>query len=50
LDEELTENVWIQAPADFDIIFNKPAKDQVDALSKKIGFDLRMISPDFGNA
>jgi putative transcriptional regulator len=50
LDEELTENVWIQAPTDFDIIFNTPAKDQVNALSKKIGFDLRMISPDFGNA
>ena len=50
LDEELTENVWIQAPTDFDIIFNTHAKDQVNALSKKIGFDLRMISPDFGNA
>ena len=50
LDEELNENVWIQAPSDFNIIFNTPAKDQVDALSKKIGFDLRMVSPDFGNA
>ena len=50
LDEELTENVWIQSPADYEIIFNTPAKDQVDALSKKVGFDLRMVSPDFGNA
>tara|TARA_Y100000590_G_scaffold83858_2_gene93523 strand:- start:6893 stop:7462 length:570 start_codon:yes stop_codon:yes gene_type:complete len=50
LDEELNENAWIQSPSDFNIIFNTPAKDQVNILSKKIGFDLRMVSPDFGNA
>lgn len=50
LEEELFENVWIQNPPDFQIIFNTPPQDQVDALSKKIGFDLRMVSPDFGNA
>ena len=50
LDEELAENVWIQSHADYEIIFNTPAKDQVAALSKKVGFDLRIVSPDFGNA
>ena len=50
LDEELAENVWFQNPYDLNIIFNTPAEDQIDVLSKKIGFDLRMISPDFGNA
>ena len=50
LDEELVENVWIQSPADYEIIFNTPAKNQVGALSKKVGFNLRMVSPDFGNA
>ena len=50
MDEELVENVWIQSPADYDIIFNTPARDQVGALSKIVGFDLRMVSPDFGNA
>ena len=50
LDEELSENVWIQNQSDINIIFNTPAKDQVDALSKKVGFNLRMVSPDFGNA
>lgn len=50
LDEELAQNAWIQAPSDFDILFNTPAKDQVDALSKKIGFNLKMVSPDYGNA
>ena len=50
LDEELSENVWLQNPSDLDILFNTPAEDQIDVLSKKIGFDLRMVSPDFGNA
>ncbi|MFL2704792.1 MAG: YqgE/AlgH family protein [Gammaproteobacteria bacterium] len=50
LEEELSENSWIEIPKDFDIIFNTPSKDQIDVLSKKIGFNLRMVSPDFGNA
>ena len=50
LDEELSENVWIQNQSDINIIFNTPAKNQVDALSKTVGFNLRMVSPDFGNA
>jgi len=50
LDKELSENAWIETPSDQNILFNTPAKDQVDALSKKVGFDLRMVSPDFGNA
>ena len=50
LDEELSENVWIQTQADVNILFNTPAEYQVDALSKKVGFNLRMVSPDFGNA
>ena len=50
LDEELLENVWIQNPTDLNIVFNTPPKDQVDALSKKVGFNLRLVSPDYGNA
>ena len=50
LEEELSENVWIQSPYDFDVLFKNKADDKVDALSKKVGFDLRMVSPDFGNA
>lgn len=50
LDQELTENVWITAPGDFNVIFRTEPKDQIDAVSKLLGFDITMISPEFGNA
>jgi len=50
LDYELTENAWITAPAKLNIIFNTKIEDKVSAVSKELGFDVAMVSPDYGNA
>ena len=50
LDDELSENAWIVVPAKFDLIFRTNSEDIINKLSKELGFDLQMVSPDFGNA
>ena len=50
LDFELTENAWIIAPAKYEIIFDTRIEDKVAGGSKELGFDLTMVSPDYGNA
>ena len=50
LDQELAENAWITAPGDFNVIFRTKPKDQIVAVSKILGFDISMVSPEFGNA
>jgi putative transcriptional regulator len=50
LEQELSENAWITAPGDFNIIFRTEPKDQIIAVSKLLGFDVTMVSPEFGNA
>ena len=50
LDFELTENAWIIAPAKYEIIFDTRIEDKVAGVSKELGFDLTMVSPDYGNA
>ena len=50
LDEELSENAWITLPCKIDILFNTHPEELVSAFSKELGFDLQMVSPDFGSA
>ena len=50
LDQELSENAWITIPGDFNIIFKTKPADQIDAVSKLLGFNIQMVSPEFGNA
>ena len=50
LDKELAENAWITAPGDFNVIFRTEPKDQILAVSEILGFDITMVSPEFGNA
>tara|TARA_X000000368_G_scaffold408162_1_gene388480 strand:+ start:415 stop:1002 length:588 start_codon:yes stop_codon:yes gene_type:complete len=50
LDYEISDNAWIQLPSNFDIIFKTPHDEQVEKMSDIVGFDLTMVSPDFGNA
>ena len=48
--QELAENAWITAPGDFNVIFRTEPKDQILAVSEILGFDITMVSPEFGNA
>ena len=50
LDAELAENAWVVIPENKDVIFNPNPDKQMKELSEFIGYDIRMISPDFGNA
>ena len=50
LDQELAENAWVTVPGDFNVIFKTEPKDQIVAVSEILGFDISMISPEFGNA
>ena len=50
LEAELIENAWVVIPENKDIIFNPDPNKQMNELSEFVGYDIRMISPDFGNA
>jgi putative AlgH/UPF0301 family transcriptional regulator len=48
--DEITENAWLSFSEDYDLIFETNPEKQISEMSKKVGYDIRMISPDFGNA
>ena len=50
LESELIENAWVVIPENKDVIFNPDPNRQMSELSAFVGYDIRMISPDFGNA
>ena len=50
LNNEISENAWLSFPEDFNLIFEVQPEDQINEISKNVGYDIRMISPDFGNA
>ena len=50
LDKELMDNAWIIAPMDYKILFEIKPENKVKKLSKTLGFDLTMVSPNPGNA
>lgn len=45
LEHELTENAWLTAPADGDIIFNTPIELRAKMAAAKLGVDLALIAP-----
>ena len=50
LNEEIADNAWISFNEDIDLIFKTNPSDQINEMSKIVGYDIRMISPDYGNA
>ena len=48
--DEISENAWLSFSEDYDLIFETSPEKQISEMSKKVGYDIRMISPDFGNA
>lgn len=50
LEEEISSNSWLSAPADRRIIFDTPAEQRWQAAAKLIGVDLALLSGDAGHA
>ena len=49
LEQELSENSWLTAPADSKIIFETPIEQRAKAAASSIGVDLALIAPVAGN-
>ena len=50
LNDEISDNAWISFAEESELIFSVDPEDQINEISKNVGYDIRMISPDFGNA
>ena len=50
LEQELSENSWLTAPYEADIIFNTPIEQRWLSAATKIGVDLHLISNQSGHA
>lgn len=50
LEQEITANSWLSAPADTDILFDTPFEDRWQKSARLLGIDLSTMSPDAGHA
>jgi len=50
LEQELKENIWLNGPAEIDIIFNTPYDRRWEKSAALLGVDLGRISSDIGHA
>ena len=50
LNGEISDNAWISFPGDRHLIFEVDPADQINEISNNVGYDIRMISTDYGNA
>jgi len=50
LEQELAENAWLSAPADFHILFDLPSEQRWTAAAALLGIDLNLISTHVGHA
>lgn len=49
LERELSENAWLTAPVDLDIMFNTPIHKRWQAAAARLGVDLMLISSEAGH-
>jgi len=50
LEMELSENTWLNGPADTAIMFDTPIEERWASAAKMIGIDLNLLSADSGHA
>ena len=50
LEQEISENAWLNAPVDAEIIFNRPVEQRWQAAAQLLGVDLSLISSQAGHA
>jgi putative transcriptional regulator len=50
LEREISENAWLNGPADPDIIFRAPVEERWRRAAELLGVDLRLLSSEAGHA
>jgi putative transcriptional regulator len=50
LERELSENAWLNGPADTNVVFRLPEAERWQAAAQKLGVDLSTLSGDAGHA
>lgn len=50
LEQELTDNAWLNGPADNNIVFRIPEEQRWQAAATKLGVDMSTLSGDAGHA
>lgn len=50
LEREITENAWLTAPADNELLFSRDFASKADAAASLLGIDLQQISPEAGHS
>ncbi|MEN8175836.1 MAG: YqgE/AlgH family protein [Pseudomonadota bacterium] len=50
LEDEISQNTWLNGPANPDVIFTLPAEQRWQAAAGELGVDLRLMSGDAGHA
>ena len=50
LEQEIADNSWLTAPADYDILFNTPSEDRWHKAASLLGVDITLISDSTGHA
>jgi putative transcriptional regulator len=50
LEEEITQNAWLNGPAQSDIIFKRASQERWQAAADLLGVDLNLLSSDAGHA
>jgi putative transcriptional regulator len=50
LEREITENAWLTAPANLELIFSSDYASKPTAAAALLGIDLQQISPEAGHS
>ncbi len=50
LEEELSNNLWLSCPFNFDIIFRMPAEERLNAAASMLGINLNLLTAHAGHA
>ena len=50
LEREMSENAWLNGPADTSVVFRLPEAQRWQAAAQKLGVDLGTLSGDAGHA
>lgn len=50
LEREISENAWLTAPADLDLLFSRDYAGKLDSAAALLGVDLAQLAPDAGHS
>jgi len=50
LERELSDNLWLSCPANFDIMFRMPAEERLQAAASVLGINLNLLPASAGHA